>query len=166
MNALPPKGQMAGTGLKGAAPDDHVHLTMSFEDEMEGGPDESVAAEGRGAEDRSAAEPARRAKAGAVADDDGAAPAAGPAGKAQRGGLLQQFAQIELSLTVEVGSVSIALKDLMSVEPGQLLALDRMTSEPVSVLVNGQPFARGEIVAVGDRYGVRLLEIVAAGGPV
>jgi flagellar motor switch protein FliN len=88
---------------------------------------------------------------------------ASPAGSASaRGGLPAQFAQIELTLTVEVGSVSIALKELMSVEPGQLLALDRMTSEPVSVLVNGKPFARGEIVAVGDRYGVRLLEIVAS----
>jgi len=65
---------------------------------------------------------------------------------------------------VEVGGLNIALKDLMSVEPGQLLALDRMTSEPVSVLVNGKPFARGEIVAIGDRYGVRLLEIVPAAG--
>ncbi len=163
MNALPPKRQMAGTGRKDAAPEDHVRLTMSFEDEMEGGADEIVSTEGPGADARSAAEPARRGKAGAMADDDGAA-AAGPAGKAHSGGLLQQFGQIELSLTVEVGSLSIALKDLMSVEPGQLLALDRMTSEPVCVLVNGQPFARGEIVAVGDRYGVRLLEIVAAAG--
>jgi flagellar motor switch protein FliN/FliY len=82
--------------------------------------------------------------------------------RAATSAILPQFAEIELSLTVEVGSLSIALKDLVSVEPGQLLALDRMTSEPVSVLVNGKPFARGEIVAVGDRYGVRLLEIVSA----
>lgn len=84
--------------------------------------------------------------------------------RSQRAALLPQFAGIELSLTVEVGSLRIALKDLVAVEPGQLLALDRMTNEPVSVLVNGKPFARGEIVAVGDRYGVRLLEIVTPTG--
>jgi flagellar motor switch protein FliN/FliY len=157
-------GQMAGAGRKDATPDDHIHLTMSFEDELEGGPAD-VAADETETEARTEAEPPRRGKAGAMAENaDCAAQAAGPAGKSQRSGLLQQFAQIELSLTVEVGSLSIALKDLMSVEPGQLLALDRMTSEPVSVLVNGQPFARGEIVAVGDRYGVRLLEIVSAAG--
>jgi flagellar motor switch protein FliN/FliY len=162
MNAIPPKGQMPGAGRKDAAQDDHIHLTMSFEDELEAGP--ADAAEVEDAAGREAAEPPRRRTAEAVVDEADATAAGGHAGKTQRGGLLQQFAQIELSLTVEVGSVGIALKDLMAVEPGQLLALDRMTSEPVSVLVNGQPFARGEIVAVGDRYGVRLLEIVSAAG--
>ena len=120
--------------------------------------------------DRPAGGQARRGRAGTDAaqpEPDGAAGAgssAGTAGAARpvRGSLPPQFAGIELALTVEVGGLNIALKDLMSVEPGQLLALDRMTSEPVSVLVNGKPFARGEIVAIGDRYGVRLLEIVPA----
>lgn len=69
------------------------------------------------------------------------------------------LAGIEVRLSVEVGSLRLPLRDLMTTEPGQLFALDRMTSEPVSVLVNGKPFARGEIVAVGDRFGVRLIEI-------
>lgn len=156
MNAFPPKGQMPSKGAP--APDDHIHLTMSFEDEAEALPerhadsDMSAAAFGDGPEP-----PPRRERA---ADS-------GPrvsGGREARPTLLPQFAGIELSLTVEVGSLSISLKELMSVEPGQLLALDRMTSEPVSVLVNGKPFARGEIVAVGDRYGVRLLEIVGPAG--
>lgn len=159
MNAVPPKGQMPA---KGAQPeDDHIHLTMSFEDdgvathttepEQSGGP-----AAGVGGEPEAGSQ-ARRAAAGGQK--------AG-AGRDARPALLPQFAAIELSLTVEVGRLNIPLKDLVSVEPGQLLALDRMTSEPVSVLVNGKPFARGEIVAVGDRYGVRLLEIVAPAGGV
>jgi len=71
-----------------------------------------------------------------------------------------QLAGIEVTLTVEIGSHRLPLKDLLSIDPGQLFALDRMTSEPVSILVNGKPFAQGEIVAIGDRFGVRLLDIV------
>lgn len=157
MNALPPKGQMASKG--GQAPDDHIHLTMSFEEDAETGAqdaDGAPAPEMAGDAPRAGPEgQARSARAGA---------ARAGAGREAGAGLLPQFAGIELSLTVEVGSLSIPLKDLVSVEPGQLLALDRMTTEPVSVLVNGKPFARGEIVAVGDRYGVRLLEIVAPAG--
>lgn len=163
MNALPPKGQMTSKGDQ--APDDHIHLTMSFEEDAEtmaqeaGGasaPDMAGEAPGAGPEGQ-----ARSARAGAARAGAGRE---ARSGREAGAGLLPQFAGIELSLTVEVGSLSIPLKDLVSVEPGQLLALDRMTTEPVSVLVNGKPFARGEIVAVGDRYGVRLLEIVAPAG--
>lgn len=71
---------------------------------------------------------------------------------------------IEVRLSVEVGGLRLSLKDLMEVEPGQLFALDKMTAEPVSVLVNGKVFARGEIVAVGERFGVRLTEISGGAG--
>ena len=69
------------------------------------------------------------------------------------------LAGIEVTLSVEIGSHRLPLGDLMAVDPGQIFALDRLTSEPVSVLVNGKPFARGEIVTMGDRFGVQLLEI-------
>lgn len=160
MNAVPPKNQMPA---KGAPADDHVHLTMSFED------DETLATEARPTlDDADAPEPSDAPEAvrpGGPSTARGATDP-GPTSRTQRSGhgLLPQFGGIELSLTVEVGSLNIALRDLMSVEPGQLLALDRLTTEPVTVLVNGKPFARGEIVAVGDRYGVRLLEIVSHAG--
>jgi flagellar motor switch protein FliN/FliY len=156
MNAVPPKGQMASKGAQ--APDDHIHLTMSFEDEPE------IAQAVDSPAEMGAPEDGLGAVDGPSRQRQGAAASRTSAGREARTGLLPQFAGIELSLTVEVGSLNIPLKDLMAVEPGQLLALDRMTSEPVSVLVNGKPFARGEIVAVGDRYGVRLLEIVAPAG--
>jgi len=71
-----------------------------------------------------------------------------------------QLAGIEVTLTVEIGSHRLPLKDLLSIDPGQLFALDRMTADPVAILVNGKPFALGEIVAIGDRFGVRLVDIV------
>lgn len=75
-----------------------------------------------------------------------------------------QLAGVEVTLTVEVGSHSLTLQDLVNIEPGQLFALDRMTDEPVTILVNGQPFAEGEVVALDDRFGVRILAILPAGG--
>jgi flagellar motor switch protein FliN len=164
-----------------------IHLTMSFEDDE--GPEAGEMQSGApatadvGSADAEAA-PWQRRRSDVAEDGDrgrtaadtgvgggssggGSGGGGGRGGKqerSQRAALLPQFAGIELSLTVEVGSLRIALKDLVAVEPGQLLALDRMTNEPVSVLVNGKPFARGEIVAVGDRYGVRLLEIVTPAG--
>lgn len=154
MNAVPPKNQMPAKGIPA---DDHIHLTMSFEDEEPAAPDSETAPPMDAPE---ATKPAVSSRGRRAAD-----PGTDPGGEPGRhGGILPQFGGIELSLTVEVGSLSIALRDLVSVEPGQLLALDRMTTEPVNVLVNGKPFARGEIVAVGDRYGVRLLEIVSAAG--
>jgi flagellar motor switch protein FliN/FliY len=139
---------------------------MSFEEDMPAETDFADADQPGQADAPGGQEAARARRTRPGADQtqpDPAGTAASPGtAKPVRGALPPQFGGIELALTVEVGGLNIALKDLMSVEPGQLLALDRMTSEPVSVLVNGKPFARGEIVAIGDRYGVRLLEIVSA----
>ena len=74
-----------------------------------------------------------------------------------------QLASIEVTLSVEVGNRMVPLRDLLTVEPGQLFALDRMTHEPVTILVNGKPFANGEVVAMGERFGVRLLNILPGG---
>ena len=142
MNAIPPKGQMAARSAKGAktdppgeSADEHVRLTMDFASEL--------------ATDAVAAEPVEES-------DSRAAPLPPP--------VPAGLAALELTLTVEVGQLRIPLKDLMAVEPGQLLALDRMTAEPVAVLVNGKLFARGEIVAVGERFGVRLTDIADTPG--
>ncbi|PZU49891.1 MAG: flagellar motor switch protein FliN [Sphingomonas sp.] len=144
MNAIPPKGQMAARSAKGAktdtpgdSTDEHVRLTMDFASEL--------------ATDAVAAAP------DAAEESD---PRTAPLQQSVPAGL----AALELTLTVEVGQLRIPLKDLMAVEPGQLLALDRMTAEPVAVLVNGKLFARGEIVAVGERFGVRLTDIADTPG--
>jgi len=171
MNAIPPKGQMPGKAE--ASKDDSIHLTMSFEDEdlvaePTGMGAADAASDGSGSRAQGSADAApsasspRSSRSGA--DGRAAKPDGAPRDRPFGDALLPQFGRIELVLTVEVGSLSIPLKDLIAVEPGQLLALDRMTSEPVSVLVNGKAFALGEIVAVGERYGVRLLEILPSSG--
>ena len=80
------------------------------------------------------------------------------------GAIPPQLAAIEVMLSVEVGSRKVPLRELMEVDPGQLFTLDSMANEPVLVLANGRPFARGEIVTMGERFGIRLLDILAGGG--
>jgi flagellar motor switch protein FliN/FliY len=165
MNAIPPKGQMPGKKGPGQAADG-VRLTMDFDDE-----DPALLAEadssGHGySENDEADTPEAGAGAPHPADDLRERPRASASARrepaAHIGGTIPPLlAGIEVTLTVEVGSLHLPLRDLISVEPGQLFALDRMTSEPVSILVNARPFACGEIVAVGDRFGVRVLEILA-----
>ena len=77
-------------------------------------------------------------------------------------GMPSQLTGIEVTLSVQIGTHQLSLRDLLTVEPGLLVPLDRMTSEPVDILVNGRLFARGEVVAIGDRFGVRLLSLVEA----
>jgi flagellar motor switch protein FliN/FliY len=78
---------------------------------------------------------------------------------AERLGLSPTLARIDVTVTVEIGRTRMTLSELASVTPGELVALDRMTEEPVDVLVNGRLFARGEVVALGAAFGVRLLDL-------
>lgn len=71
-----------------------------------------------------------------------------------------RISAITVTLSVELGRQQVALGDLMAGAPGQFFTLDRLTSEPVDIMVNGQLFARGEVVVIDDRFGVRLSELV------
>ncbi len=70
------------------------------------------------------------------------------------------LAQIPLRLSVELGSVSRTMQDLLDLTQGAVIELDRPINEPVDILANGTVIARGEVVNAGDRYGVRITEIV------
>ncbi|MDJ0761609.1 MAG: flagellar motor switch protein FliN [Myxococcota bacterium] len=67
---------------------------------------------------------------------------------------------IPLELTVEVGRRSMTMGELIELMPGTIIELDRPAGEQLDILANGKLVARGEAVVVGDRYGVRILEIV------
>lgn len=78
---------------------------------------------------------------------------------ARAAGVPPALARIEVTVTVEVGRRRMALAEILASESGEVIALDRLTDEPVDILVNGKLFARGEIVAVGDSFGVRLMAL-------
>jgi flagellar motor switch protein FliN/FliY len=70
-----------------------------------------------------------------------------------------------VQVAVEFGRASLPLRDLLSLGRGQVLELDRHVEELVDVLVNGTLVARGEVVLVDGRYGVRIREIVSRAAP-
>ena len=68
---------------------------------------------------------------------------------------------IDVVLTVEVGSAEIKTRDLLRLNEGSVIELDRLAGDPLDILANGTMIAKGEVVMVGERFGVRFSEIVA-----
>ena len=66
---------------------------------------------------------------------------------------------VPVEVTVQLGCTKMNLSDLMQLGPGSLLTLDREAHEPCDILVNGRVIARGEVVTVGELYGVRISEL-------
>ncbi|HEY5350302.1 MAG TPA: flagellar motor switch protein FliN, partial [Candidatus Lustribacter sp.] len=73
---------------------------------------------------------------------------------------LDVLMNVPLQVTVELGSVKMPVAQVLELGAGSLIALDRLAGGPVDVLVNDEPIARGEIVAVEDRFGVRIVELL------
>ena len=70
---------------------------------------------------------------------------------------------VDVKLTVEIGSTSLTLRDLLALGESSVIELDRHANELLDVLVNGTLIGRGEVVTVGDRFGVRMTELVLPG---
>lgn len=66
---------------------------------------------------------------------------------------------VRIELQVRVGSASMTVGELLAARENEVLALDRGVAEPVDLLLEGQVVARGELVAVGDCFGVRITEL-------
>ncbi len=67
---------------------------------------------------------------------------------------------IPLELTVEIGRRSMTMGELIELTPGTVVELDHGSDENLDIVVNGKLVARGEAVMVGERYGVRVMEII------
>ena len=77
-------------------------------------------------------------------------------------GLIQD---IDVRLTVELGRKSMQLRDVLGLGESSVIELDRLTDEPLDIMVNGRLIARGEVVAQGNRFAIRILELSGAGAP-
>ena len=73
---------------------------------------------------------------------------------------LRVLENIEVKLTVEVGYTEIKIKDLLRLNEGSVVELDRLAGEPLDILANGTMIAKGEVDMVGERFGIRLTEVV------
>lgn len=87
-------------------------------------------------------------------------PKAPPAGGADIN--LDLVLDVPVNVSLRVGSTDISIRDLVSLVEGSVIALDQDASEPMEVLVNGMLIARGEIVVVDDKFGIRLTDVVSS----
>lgn len=69
---------------------------------------------------------------------------------------------VDVRLSVELGRVDMKLKDVLALTEESVVALDRLTDELLDVSVNGKVIAKGEIVAQGNRFALRIVEIAGA----
>ncbi|WP_363322429.1 flagellar motor switch protein FliN [uncultured Gilliamella sp.] len=67
---------------------------------------------------------------------------------------------VPVSMSVELGRTKMAIKDLLNLTQGTVIALEGFAGEPLDILINGYLIAQGEIVVVGDNYGVRITDII------
>ncbi len=73
---------------------------------------------------------------------------------------LRALENIEVEMSIEVGRTEITIADLLRLNEGSVVELDRLAGEPLDILVNGTMIAKGEVVMVGERFGIRFSDIV------
>ena len=71
------------------------------------------------------------------------------------------LAGVSLRVSVEVGSTSMTLAELLSLSEGSVVELDRAANELLDIYANGTLIAKGEIVSIDGRYGIQIAEVVA-----
>ena len=73
---------------------------------------------------------------------------------------LRVLENIDVKLTVEVGGAEIKLRELLRINEGSVIELERLAGDPLDILANGTIIAKGEVVMIGERFGIRFTEVV------
>jgi flagellar motor switch protein FliN/FliY len=74
---------------------------------------------------------------------------------------LEVLLDVPVTLALEVGRARVPIRNLLQLNPGSVIELERGAAEPLDVYVNGTLIAHGEVVVVNDRFGVRLTDVVS-----
>lgn len=74
---------------------------------------------------------------------------------------LDAILDIPVTITMEVGRSQISIRNLLQLNQGSVVELDRIAGEPLDVLVNGTLIAHGEVVVVNDKFGIRLTDVIS-----
>lgn len=69
---------------------------------------------------------------------------------------------VPVNLTVELGGCQLPMADVLQLNVGSVVQLDKLATEPVDLLVNGKLIARGEVVVLEDRFGLKITELLGA----
>ena len=75
---------------------------------------------------------------------------------------LESILDIPISLSVEIGQTRISIRNLLQLNQGSVVELDRLAGEPLDVMVNNTLVAHGEVVVVNEKYGIRLTDVISA----
>ena len=77
---------------------------------------------------------------------------------------LSRLHDVSVELAVEVGRTQMTIREALALGPGSIVTLNRLAGEPVDLLVNGKPIARGEVVVIDEEFGLRVTEVLAPKG--
>lgn len=75
---------------------------------------------------------------------------------------LDVILDIPVNISLQVGSTKISIRNLLKLNQGSVVELDRLAGEPLDVIVNGTLIAHGEVVVVNEKYGIRLTDVISA----
>jgi flagellar motor switch protein FliN/FliY len=75
---------------------------------------------------------------------------------------LDMILDIPVTVAVEIGRTRISISDLLKLNQGSVVELDRLAGEPMDITVNGKLIAHGEVVVVNEKFGVRLTDVISA----
>ena len=104
----------------------------------------------------SAAQPPR-----APLEEFGSSPKAATSQAGLDGPNLDVILDIPVSISMEVGATEISIRNLLQLNQGSVVELDRLAGEPLDVLVNGTLIAHGEVVVVNEKFGIRLTDVIS-----
>lgn len=100
------------------------------------------------------------AAAGSEVDLAPLSPIAGPTASASD---LELVLDVPVELAVEIGRTTMTIRETLALGPGSIVTLQKMTGEPVDLLVNGRRIATGEVVAIDEEFGLRITHVVSPG---
>lgn len=84
-----------------------------------------------------------------------------PGGGGKKDERLDVILDIPVTLSMEVGRTQIPIRNLLQLNQGSVVELDRLAGEPLDVLVNGTLIAHGEVVVVNEKFGIRLTDVMS-----
>ena len=86
-----------------------------------------------------------------------------PAGAAGgEGADLRRLHDVPVELAVEIGRTRMTIGQTLELRPGSVVSLNRLAGEPVDLLINGKPIARGEVVVIDEEFGLRVTDVVSS----
>jgi flagellar motor switch protein FliN len=84
-------------------------------------------------------------------------------GSGTDGADLRRLHDVPVELAVEIGRTRMTIGQTLELRPGSVVSLNRLAGEPVDLLINGKPIARGEVVVIDEEFGLRVTDVVSSG---